>query len=256
MQILHSQIVGEGKPLLILHGFLGMADNWRTMALRFAEKGFQVHTIDARNHGHSFHSDEFSYEIMATDLLRYMDFHNIEKASIIGHSMGGKTTMLFAVKNPSRAEKIVIVDISPKNYPVHHQVIIDSLSSVDFSQQKTRGEVDKQISKFILDAGVRQFLLKNLYWVKEGQLGFRMNLPVLRNNLVEIGKALPEGTIFNGETLFLSGEKSSYIKEEDKELIFKHFPNSIIEKVHSGHWIQAENPTEFFEKTIHFLTKK
>ena len=255
MQILHSQIIGAGKPLLILHGFLGMADNWRTMALRFAEKGYQVHIIDARNHGHSFHSEKFSYDIMAEDLLHYMDFHKIEKASIIGHSMGGKTTMLFSVKNPSRVEKIVVVDISPKNYPVHHQVIMDSLSSVNFEKQKTRSQVDAQISKFILDAGVRQFLLKNLYWIEEGQLAFRMNLPVLRNNLVEIGKALPEGTVFEGEVLFLSGERSSYIKEEDKALIVKHFPNSIIESVHSGHWIQAENPTDFFEKTIHFLLK-
>ena len=131
MELINSQIVGEGKPLIILHGFLGMADNWRTHSLHFAQEGYQVHVIDARNHGHSFHSPEFSYALMVEDLIRYMDYHQIASAPLIGHSMGGKTTMLLAVTHPERAERILVVDMAPKYYPVHHKVILDALSTLD-----------------------------------------------------------------------------------------------------------------------------
>ena len=246
MELINSQIVGEGKPLIILHGFLGMADNWRTHSLRFAQEGYQVHVIDARNHGHSFHSPEFSYALMVEDLIRYMDFHQIASAPIIGHSMGGKTTMLLAVTHPERAERIVVVDMAPKYYPVHHKVILDALSTLDFTQIKTREE----------DVPIRQFLLKNVYRVSADQLGLRINLPVLRDRVAEIGTALPTGTIYNGEALFIIGAKSNYVLPEDMALIKQHFPKAtevIIEG--AGHWVQVEKPKEFFEITSQFLQK-
>jgi abhydrolase domain-containing protein 11 len=256
MELVNSQIVGEGKPLVILHGFLGMADNWRTLSLRFAEVGYQVHVIDARNHGHSFHSSEFSYALMVEDLIRYMDFYHIDSAPIIGHSMGGKTTMLLAVTYPKRAERIVVVDMAPKYYPVHHKVILDALSTLDFSKIKTREEADKQLGKFIIEPSVRQFLLKNVYRKTSEELGLRINLPVLRERVAEIGTALPVGTVYNGETLFVVGGKSSYVLPEDMTLIKQHFPKA--ERVviqDAGHWIQVEKPKEFFETTYQFLQK-
>lgn len=254
MQILHSQVIGQGKPLFILHGFLGMADNWRTLGLRFAEKGFEVHLLDARNHGHSFHADGFSYEFMVQDVLDYANSKNILKFSVLGHSMGGKTAMLLAVLHPEKIEKVIIADISPKHYPVHHQLIIDALSSIDFQSITSRSEVDKQLSKSILDIGTRQFLLKSLYWETKEKLAFRFNLPSLRNNLPEIGKGLPEKTVFQGNILFLYGAKSSYIKDGDKQLIIKHFPNAIIEEIpNAGHWLHVDNPTDFMEKALRFL---
>ena len=256
MELINSQIVGEGKPLIILHGFLGMADNWRTHSLRFAQEGYQVHVIDARNHGHSFHSPEFSYALMVEDLIRYMDYHQIASAPIIGHSMGGKTTMLLAVTHPERAERIVVVDMAPKYYPVHHKVILDALSTLDFTQIKTREEADQQLGKFIIDVPIRQFLLKNVYRVSADQLGLRINLPVLRDRVAEIGTALPTGTIYNGEALFIIGGKSSYVLPEDMALIKQHFPKAtevIVEG--AGHWVQVEKPKEFFEITSQFLQK-
>lgn len=256
MQLLHSQVIGEGKPLFILHGFLGMADNWRTMGLKFAAEGFQVHLIDQRNHGHSFHSQEFTYELMVQDLLAYAQAKNVEKPIILGHSMGGKTAMLYAVLHPNLLEKLIVVDIAPKFYPVHHQMIIDGLSSIDFEKIQTRKQADEQLSKYVLDAPTRQFLLKNLYWKTKEKLDFRFNLIALRQNLEEIGKGLPQETIFKGATLFLAGAKSNYIKENDRDLIYSHFPNAQIETVsRAGHWLHAENPEEFFTKVLQFLQK-
>lgn len=254
MQVLHSQIIGQGFPVFILHGFLGMSDNWRTLGLRIAEQGFQVHLIDARNHGHSFHSEDFSYELMCQDVVNYAHHHQVENFHLIGHSMGGKTTMLVATTHPNLIKKAVVVDISPRFYPVHHQLIIEGLSSVDFEKLRTRQEVEKQLSNYILDVGVRQFLMKNLYWEQKEKLNYRFNLEALKNNLTEIGKGLPTENQFLGEILFLGGKKSSYIQKDDETLIARHFPQSQIRWIdNAGHWLHAEKPTEFLNEIFSFF---
>ena len=126
--VLHSKIVGEGTPFLILHGFLGMGDNWKTLALRFSKLGYQLHLIDQRNHGRSFHSPVFNYEVMASDLEAYCEFHQLENVILLGHSMGGKSSMLFASLYPHRLQKLIVADIAPRFYPVHHDVILQGLS--------------------------------------------------------------------------------------------------------------------------------
>ena len=123
MDILHSQIAGNGHPLLILHGYFGMSDNWKTLGNQFS-KDFQVHLIDQRNHGRSFHDLSFNYDLLAQDLYDYIQFYQLEKVHLIGHSMGGKTAMLFATKYPDLIEKLIIVDISPKPYKPHHNAIL------------------------------------------------------------------------------------------------------------------------------------
>ncbi|MBT8319454.1 MAG: alpha/beta fold hydrolase, partial [Gramella sp.] len=127
---LHSTILGEGKPFLILHGFLGMSDNWKTLGKQFAKDGFQVHLIDQRNHGKSPHSDEFSYALMAQDIKEYCETHNLRNIILLGHSMGGKTAMLTACENKELVEKLVIVDIAPKYYAPHHQQILKGLTAL------------------------------------------------------------------------------------------------------------------------------
>ena len=194
--LVHSKIIGEGKPLLILHGFLGMGDNWKTLANKFSQDGYQVHLVDQRNHGRSFHDTNFSYEFMASDLLMYADHHHLEDFILLGHSMGGKTAMEFATTNPERASKLVVADISPKSYPEHHQDILKSLSLLDFKDVKTRRQADKVLAEYIPEIGTRQFLLKNLYWKEKDVLGLRMNLPVLIDNIKEVGKALKENAVF------------------------------------------------------------
>lgn len=251
--ILHSTIKGEGIPLLILHGYFGMSDNWKSLGSQFSEN-YQVHLIDQRNHGRSFHEDEFNYEVLVEDLNSYIQFHQLEKVYLIGHSMGGKTAMLFAVTYPQLVDKLIIVDISPRMYQPHHNAILAGLNSIDFSIQNTRTLVDKKLAELIPEFGVRQFLLKNVYWKEKGQLDYRFNLESLTENNPEIGDALPPYTVFENETLFLKGAKSDYITQNEEPIIAAHFVNSkIVEIKNAGHWLHAENPKQFYEEVCVFL---
>ncbi|MBU2922746.1 alpha/beta fold hydrolase [Winogradskyella psychrotolerans] len=252
---LHSNIIGEGKPFIILHGFLGMGDNWKTLAKQFSEANFEVHLIDQRNHGRSFHSEEFDYDVMAEDLKTYCKTNNLKEVVLLGHSMGGKTAMLFATKYPELVNNLIVADISPRYYPVHHDAILEGLSQLNFSELKTRGEADKALSNYVHEVGTRMFLLKNLYWVEKGQLGLRINLDVLKANVSEVGEALPIHATFQKDTLFLRGDRSEYIGEADETIIHRHFPNSkIITISNAGHWLHAENPKEFYKAVMNFVS--
>jgi pimeloyl-ACP methyl ester carboxylesterase len=252
--MLYSKIEGSGEPLLILHGFLGMSDNWKTLGSQFASEGFQVHLLDLRNHGRSFHSDEFSYEIMAQDVFGYCQTHKLENINIIGHSMGGKVAMLLATTYPELVDKLIVADIGPKFYPQHHQDILDGLNAVDFSKKPSRNEVEEIMVKYIPDFGTRQFLMKNLYWQELGQLAFRFNLAVLNKKIEEIGVPLEENLIFEKPTFFIRGGNSNYILDSDFENIKHHFPNSSIETIpNAGHWLHAENPVVFYQMVASFL---
>ena len=253
---LHSTITGEGKVFVILHGFLGMGDNWKTMANQFADAGYQVHLVDQRNHGRSFHSQIFNYDVLAEDLKDYCDEHKLNEIVLLGHSMGGKTAMFFAMKYPELISELIIADIGPKYYAPHHQEILAGLKalSANESARKSRGEADSFLSTYISDWGTRQFLLKNLYWQKDKTLALRVNLPVLTQEVENIGEALPTQTIYEGRVLFLKGLKSDYIKADDKNLIQAHFPQSkIIGIENAGHWLHAENPEDFYKEVILFL---
>jgi len=253
---LHSRILGEGKPLIILHGFLGMSDNWKSLGMRFSKEGFQVHLVDQRNHGRSFHSKEFDYGILAKDLYEYIGQHQLSNAMIIGHSMGGKTAMQFACSFPDLVHKLVVADIAPKIYPPHHQHILAGLEQLDFSKITTRGEADGELSKHIPEIGIRQFLLKNLFWSEKDTLALRFNLDVLKTKENEIGANIGEADRFNGPTLFLKGDKSEYIRKEDIEGITEHFPLARVESIeNAGHWLHAENPLQFYNKVLLFLNQ-
>ena len=252
--ILESRIEGEGKPLVIMHGFLGMSDNWKTLSGQYAEEGFQVHALDMRNHGRSFHSDEFTYTAMAEDIRNYCKAHELEHVDVMGHSMGGKAAMFFAVAYPEMTDHLIIADIGPKYYTPHHQDILAGLNAVDFSEKPSRSEVEEVLKKHIPDFGTRQFLMKSLYWKEQGQLAFRFNLQVFNDQTDNIGQALPEGAVYLGKTLFLRGDKSSYIRDKDIDGIKAQFPNAQFADIKdAGHWLHAENPEQFFNETLVFL---
>ncbi|WP_040254094.1 alpha/beta fold hydrolase [Psychroserpens mesophilus] len=252
---LHSQILGEGQPFVILHGFLGMSDNWKSLGSKFAEAGFQVHLVDQRNHGRSFHDDTFNYEVLAEDLKNYCEDHQLNDIILLGHSMGGKTAMLFATLYPELVSKLLVADISPRFYPVHHDAILNGLSALDFTDIKSRGQADKVLSQYVSEVGTRMFLLKNLYWIEKGQLALRMNLDVLKDNVSEVGEALPMHSKFEKQTLFLRGDKSEYVMTNDEVLIKQHFPLAEIQTISdAGHWLHAENPEDFYETVINFIT--
>ncbi|KIM09780.1 MAG: alpha/beta hydrolase [Sulfurovum sp. FS06-10] len=252
--MLHSRIEGEGRPLLIIHGFLGMSDNWKSLATQFAAQGFQTHALDLRNHGKSFHSDDFNYEIMVEDVKQYCNHHQLKEINIIGHSMGGKVAMLLATTYPNLVSKLIVADIGPKYYAPHHQTILAGLNAVDFSKKPSRKDVEEALSKHITDFGVRQFLLKNLYWKTPEQLAFRFNLDVFNQNHEIIGAALPFEKTFSKPTLFLRGDKSDYILDSDFETIYYHFPAATIVTIkNAGHWLHAENPKDFYENVLRFM---
>jgi pimeloyl-ACP methyl ester carboxylesterase len=253
MELLHSKILGEGKPLLILHGYFGTGDNWKSLGNKFAEN-FEVHLIDQRNHGRSFHSDEFDYELLVEDIHNYILQNNLEKVHLLGHSMGGKVGMLFAVTYPGMVDKLVVADIAPKYYKPHHEYILAALNAVNFSIHNTRNEIEEALKIYINESGILQFLLKNVYRKTKDQLAFRFNIQSLTDNNSEVGEALPSFTHFDGKTLFLRGENSNYILEEDIPLITAHFSNSKIVTVkNAGHWLHAENSTQFYSEVVSFL---
>ena len=252
--MLYSKIEGSGKPLLILHGFLGMSDNWKTLGTQFGTEGFQVHMIDLRNHGRSLHSEEFTYEMMVQDIFEYCHANNLENINIIGHSMGGKVAMFVATTHPELVNKLIVADIGPKFYPQHHQDILAGLNAVDFSKKPTRNEVEEIMSQYIPDFGTRQFLMKSLYWQEPGQLAFRFNLEVFNKKMDEIGVPLPPNAVFEKPTLFIRGENSNYVLDSDFEGIKQHFPNFTIETIpNAGHWLHAENPVLFYQISSSFL---
>ena len=253
-ELLHSNILGEGQPLLILHGFLGMSDNWKTLGTQYSENGFEVHLIDQRNHGKSFHSNEFNYDVLSDDVVRYMEHHNITSAYVLGHSMGGKTAMQLATSHPDRVKKLIVADIAPKFYPPHHDFIFNGLSHLDFDNIADRREADDELSKHIKEKGIRQFLLKNLYWVEKDRLGFRFNFEVLKDRMEEIGENISGSAVYDGPALFLRGDRSEYIQPKDFAEIKRHFPKATIETIDkAGHWLHAENPRQFYEKSFTFL---
>ncbi|MGB1268160.1 MAG: alpha/beta fold hydrolase [Flavobacteriaceae bacterium] len=252
MDILHSKIIGSGQPLLILHGFLGMSDNWKTLGNKYAEN-FEVHLIDQRNHGRSFHSPNFSYTLLVDDLKNYIEFHNLEDCIILGHSMGGKTAMQFALTHPQLLTKLIVADIAPKTYPAHHQYILKALSEVDFSTQNTRKDIENVLSTYIKESGVVQFLMKNIYRKNKQQLAYRFNLPVLREKYNEVITSFTTQKTFTKPTLFLKGSKSNYITTEDSILINNYFTNASVQEIsNAGHWLHAENSQEFYSKTMKF----
>tara|TARA_R110002020_G_scaffold324926_1_gene540538 strand:- start:1832 stop:2602 length:771 start_codon:yes stop_codon:yes gene_type:complete len=254
--ILHSNISGSGKAFVILHGFLGMGDNWKSLAGQFEEAGYEMHLVDQRNHGRSFHDSVFNYEVLADDLKAYCEAKNLKEIILLGHSMGGKTAMLFAIRYPEFVDKLIIADIGPKKYPQHHQQILEGLQALSASKEarSSRGDADAFLENYIQDWGTRQFLLKNLYWQKDKTLALRMNLPVLVKEIESIGEALPTQTIYEGATLFLKGMKSKYISQDDEHLIHAHFPNAEIKGIKdAGHWLHAENPEDFYKEVMQFL---
>ncbi|TDN95641.1 pimeloyl-ACP methyl ester carboxylesterase [Salegentibacter sp. 24] len=252
---LNSIIIGEGSPLVILHGFLGMSDNWKTIGSKLAkEKEFQVHLIDQRNHGKSPHANEHSYELMAEDLKEYCQQHTLKNIVLIGHSMGGKTAMLAAANYPELVEKLIVVDIAPKYYEPHHQQILDGLTALEKADLESRQEADTLLSEFISEKPVRLFLLKNLNRKSEGTYNLKVNLETLKNNIEEIGRALPQDKTFKGPTLFIKGGNSNYIKETDKDAIRKQFPKVDFKEIeNAGHWVHAEKINEFYSTVINFL---
>lgn len=253
-RILSSKTIGNHpQHLIIAHGLFGQLDNWNTLGKKFANY-FTTHLVDLRNHGRSFHDDQTSHKAMAEDLLHYLEFHQIPSAHFIGHSLGGKVVMELALTHPEKVDKLIVADMAPKTYPPHHQDIIKGLQNVDFDHVITRSDVEPYLKEYIKDPSVRQFLLKNVYRTPEGKYNFRFNLKALSQNYNELVSNNLLDKTFDKPTLFLKGALSGYITMQEKPLIQKYFPQATIEVIpQAGHWLHAENPTAFLEKSLAYL---
>ena len=228
--LLNHKIFGEGEPLVILHGLFGSLDNWLTHAKKLSEY-YQVILVDQRNHGHSGWSDDFNYSLLSSDLNELLEHLKINKIILLGHSMGGKTAIDFTQRYPNKIKKLIVVDIGIKEYPMHHDAILKGLNALDLNLIKVRSDAAKILSKYIDSEGVKQFLLKNLYWIQKGELAWRINIPVLERNMDKILTKLNETEVYE-QTLFIRGALSNYILNEDiedLEDVFNYFQLITIE---------------------------
>jgi esterase len=250
---LNFKKTGQGEPLIILHGLFGSADNWFSIAKEL-ETDFTLYLVDQRNHGDSPQSEDWNYDVMAEDLKEFMEDQKIESAFLMGHSMGGKTAMNFAIRYPEKVRKLIVADIAPRFYPLHHQHILEGLNAIPIDTLKSRKEADDILSGYIKITGIRQFLLKSLGRGDNGGFEWKINLPVITKNIANVGEALESETTFDKPTLFMGGEKSDYIRKEDKEEIDLLFPNShVIYIKEAGHWLHAEQPAAVVETVKAFL---
>lgn len=252
---LNYKKLGEGPALIILHGLFGSADNWLSIA-RELEKDFTLYLVDQRNHGDSPHHEEWNYKVMSDDLSELMEDENLSKAHFMGHSMGGKTVMNFAMLYPDKVEKLIVADIAPRAYPVHHQSILEGLNAVDLDNIKSRKEADDKLAEYVPIPTVRQFLLKNL-GRKDQKFVWKINLKVITEKIENVGDALDYDHTFDNPTMFMGGANSDYIQDTDRDDIEKYFPNSyIIHLKNAGHWLHAEQPDAVVKTVLAFLDKK
>ena len=261
---------GEAKPpLIIVHGLYGASDNWVTIAKMLSEH-FEVYLIDQRNHGRSPHAPEHTYNAMKEDLREFMDSQGIEKAVLVGHSMGGKTVMFFAKDYPERISSLVVVDIAPKSYAtpdeaslktIDHRKIIAAMHGVDFSAIASRQQVEEELANSITQDRVRQFLMKNLHRNKDNTFRWSLNVDALERNMPGILEGMNQKDFEKGNgivgfpVLFVRGANSQYILDEDIDnIILTIFPYAELVTIpNAGHWVHAEQPKLLVKNLLYFV---
>lgn len=249
---------GQGESFIILHGVMGISDNWVTFGKRIARLGYKVIIPDQRNHGHSPHHPVFNYYALVDDLVELTERLKITRPVILGHSMGGKVAMRYSLENPDAVDKLIVVDTSLRTYVRfnYHLQLIDAMLSIDFNQVKTRQEAGELLSASIQSERIVQFLLKNLFWKEKHKLGWRPNLQAISHQIDSMYDGVFFSSRFNRPAMFIRGGKSDYVLEEDIPAIMNNFPQATIQTIENGtHWLHADAPAEFFKLVREFLIK-
>jgi esterase len=252
---LFFRVYGQGPPVIILHGLFGLSDNWVTIGKRLSGS-FTVYIPDLRNHGQSPHSPVFDFPSLEDDLLEFIETHELVKPIIIGHSLGGKTAMFFALHRPDLVSKLVIVDISLRRYPhnTEHQTLINAMLHVDMGAASSRSDVEKQLEPLVRSPKLRQFLMKSVYWRDSKRLGWRLNVKAINENLHAIFEGVEIHGTYTGPALFIRGGLSAYISDADIEVIKKKFPAAVVRTIPMAtHWVHADAPGEFYDILSEFL---
>ena len=260
---LNFKSLGQGPPLVMLHGLFGSLDNWLGVATNLAQH-FQLFLLDLRNHGASPHNPEMNYPALAADLAEFFDAQKLEAANLLGHSLGGKVAMQFAFHFPARVEKLIVVDVDPRAYPHEHDTIFAALLALDLRKFQSRKDVEDALAPAIPDLALRRFLLKNLRYAsgsalaasKPGEDGFEWRIPLhaIFENYPKLCRALIAKEPFTRPALFIRGGQSPYINDADFPLIHQFFPGAKIETIpRAGHWLHADAPDEFVSLVSEFL---
>lgn len=249
--------LGKGQPVVILHGLFGISDNWITLGRRLSET-HKVFLVDMRNHGQSPHSDQFDYRSLIEDVQEFLVNHQLRDVVLMGHSLGGKTAMGVALLYPQSLEKLVVVDISMRKYAGDrdHQQLIDAMMKVDFSRCKSRSDVEKQLLEEVPSVKLRQFLMKNVYWKDKERMDWRLNLRAINAQLPNVFEGVEPSGRYLGPTLFVRGEKSDYLLDQDVPELSVHFPNGELVTIpDASHWVHADQPEMFYSVVSHFLAR-
>jgi esterase len=249
------KVVGKGDPLVILHGLLGSADNWRSMSRRLGAH-YQVFALDLRNHGRSPHSDILDYDVMAADVREFMEQQALRRIMLLGHSMGGKVAMQFAIEYSEQVDRLIVVDIAPKAYEPSQRYLLKAMRSLDLSRYKSFADVDAALAPEVSSESLRKFLIKNLARDENGRLRWKLHLEVIDRNYDKLLRGLGAERRFDKPTLFIRGGRSNYIGDDDASLIRQMFPQAeIVTLPEAGHWVHVDAPEEFFQTVVNFLNR-
>jgi pimeloyl-ACP methyl ester carboxylesterase len=241
-------------PIVILHGFLGMADNWRSHALRLGEQ-YDVWCLDLRNHGRSPHTPVFDYPSMAADVARLCQENDLRNLILVGHSMGGKVAMEYLRQHSDRVSRLIVADMSPRAYTPHHEAVLAALQAVNLEQIANRAEAEAAMTRHLPDVTTVQFLLKSLARTPEGRFEWRFNLPVVARQYANIIAGIePYPAPLALPTLFIRGGNSHYVDEPGLELAHRMFSQLQVHTLPGvGHWVHAEAPEPFLQAVLQFI---
>jgi esterase len=250
---LNYKVFGDvGEDIIIIHGLLGSLDNFQTIAKQLSET-YRVWLLDMRNHGRSFHSEEMNYEVMVEDVHEFMKSNQLAHAHLIGHSMGGKVAMNFALTYPELVNDLIIIDIGPKKYEGDHQVILKTMKDISLNDFSERSEIEEKISEKIHSQKIVQLMMKNL-GRDQNTFFWKPNVEVILKNYRLLMDTMPKHQIFNGKTVFIKGENSDYIEVDELEDFRKYFPEAQMMIVpNAGHWVHADQPQVFLQLLFKIL---
>jgi len=244
---------GKGTPIIILHGLLGMLDNWHSFAKKLSEE-YWIISIDQRNHGKSFHDSNFDYDLLSQDLYYFLEEQHIPRCHILGHSLGGKTALNFIRDYPDMVDKTIIVDISPKAYKGSHHQIFEAMRSLDLSKLNSRKEAQDYMQDKLDNNSVVLFLMKNLARNPEGTYRWKANIDALFDNYSNIVQSIDLEEASDKDVLFIRGEKSSYVSDKDIEDIKENYPYASFKTINNaGHWVHVDNSEDLLSTVKEYL---